>query len=121
MERIISDQKFTNGMGSWRAISNIWSISKPVEHICRGGIKIHIGNGGRTLMWEDSWLDSGRLMEKFPILYAISLQKHAKVEEYGIWDGLTWTWNLLWRRDMFEWEKTFTDGASGNVITCAAK
>lgn len=37
------------------------------------------------------------------ILY-ISLQKNERVVKMGLWDGLQWQWNLIWRRNLFQWE-----------------
>ena len=53
----------------------------------------------------DLWVGNSTLKCKFPRLYSLSVQKHMKIEDCGIWDGATWCWNLLWRRDLFDWEK----------------
>ena len=65
--------------------------------------------GGRqrdkTRLWEDLWLGEIMLKEKNPRLYLVSEHKHMVIEECGLWGGYTWHWNLLWRRELFEWEK----------------
>ena len=41
------------------------------------------------------------LAEKFSRLYSISMQQNTNIEELGVWDGLNWCWNLMWRREYF--------------------
>ena len=91
----ISQQLCPSGNGPWHAISFVWSMNEAVEAVCKGGIKFQLGNGGRALMWEDRWLDSVSLKEKFPRLYSISMQQHVNIKECGFWDGLSWLWNLV--------------------------
>ena len=45
------------------------------------------------------------LKERFPRLYAISLCKENVLKELGKWEGEVCKWNLLWRREMFTWER----------------
>ena len=75
-----------------------------MEHVCRNGIRIDLGNGETTLLWEDVWVGNSTLKSKFPRLYYVSLHKHMKIKDCGLWNGLAWCWNLLWRRELFDWE-----------------
>ena len=45
------------------------------------------------------------LKNQFRRLYSFSIQKFMKIEECGVWDGLSWQWDLPCRRELFEWEK----------------
>ena len=86
----ISHQLNPRGAGPRRAICNIWKLNKEVEQVCRNGIRIVVGNGEATLMWEDLWISNETLKCKFPRLYSLCIQKHMKINDYGLWDELTW-------------------------------
>ena len=85
----------------------MWSLNQAVKAVCKGGIKFQIGNGGKVLLWEDRWLEYGPLKEKFPQLYSISVQQHMKIEECGVWDGLSWLWNLVSVQSYLNGKKIF--------------
>lgn len=44
------------------------------------------------------------LKSKFLRLYLVSLQRDETVANMGVWDGLQWHWNLVWRKSLFQWE-----------------
>ena len=68
--------------------------------MCRNGIRTMVGNGNTTLMWEDLRIGDMALESKFPRFYSISIQKQMKISDYGLWYGLIWVWNMLWRREL---------------------
>ena len=41
--RPTSEQQRVAGSRPWRAISNVWNLSKEEEEVCGGGIRIHMG------------------------------------------------------------------------------
>jgi len=60
-------------------------------------------------LWEDRWIGRQPLKDRFPRLYSLTLSKDKVISEVGQWGNTdnveSFHWNLLWRRDLFEWEK----------------
>ncbi|WMV30226.1 hypothetical protein MTR67_023611 [Solanum verrucosum] len=81
------------GAGVWRSIRNLW-----IKFFNK--CKIKVGNGGRTLFWEDKWVDQVTLRNRFPILFNMSLQKEATIREMRDNQG----WDLRFRRHLNDWE-----------------
>ncbi|WMV40391.1 hypothetical protein MTR67_033776 [Solanum verrucosum] len=81
------------GSGIWRSIRNLW-----IKFFNK--CKIKVGNGGRTLFWEDKWVDQVTLRNRFPILFNMSLQKEATIREMRDNQG----WDLRFRRHLNDWE-----------------
>ncbi|WMV47091.1 hypothetical protein MTR67_040476 [Solanum verrucosum] len=81
------------GTGVWRTIRNLWPklINK---------CTIKIGDGGKTLFWEEVWVGQASLKASFPDLFSLSLQKVATVKEIRDAQG----WNLRFRRPLNDWE-----------------
>ena len=42
----------------------------------------------------------------FPRLCSLSILPKSNLVEFGNWVDGVWKWNLVWRRNLFEWEKT---------------
>jgi len=42
------------------------------------------GNGDKIRFWEDWWVGEGKLMDKFPILYVISLIEERRLTKWGL-------------------------------------
>ena len=53
---IILDPLNKKNAGSWQSICSIGKVNKDVEQVTRNGLCIVVGNGQRTLFWEDLWL-----------------------------------------------------------------
>ena len=72
-------------------------------------IRWKYGNGSRIRFWEDWWVGDEKLMTKFSRLYSVSVYNKRVVSDFGMWnrDGTleTFTWQILWRRKLFDWEK----------------
>jgi hypothetical protein len=64
-----------------------------------------LGDGNMTELWNDAWLGTVPLKDRFPRLFSISTLKEAKVAEAGIWVNNSWCWSLTWRRNFFVWEE----------------
>ena len=105
MDMPIGEQLHPKGVSPCWGICNVWKLNKEVKHVCSNGNGIEVSNGEETLMWEDLWIGNSSLKCEFPRLYSLSLQKHIKFKDCGIWDGLSWCWHLLWRRELFDWEE----------------
>ncbi|WMV13345.1 hypothetical protein MTR67_006730 [Solanum verrucosum] len=71
------------GTGVWRTIRNLCPklINKCI---------IKIGDGGKTLLWEEVWVGQASLKASFLDLFSLSLQKVATVKEMRDAQG----WNL---------------------------
>jgi len=48
-------------------------------------------------------------MVRFEKLYLNSIIKETTLDEVEFWVEENWIWNLPWRRQWFEWEKTLVD------------
>jgi hypothetical protein len=63
-----------------------------------------LGNGENTSFWADRWTEEVPLRDLFPRLFSISMEKEASVASLKNIKGEV-SWNLVWRRRLFEWEK----------------
>ncbi|WMV58899.1 hypothetical protein MTR67_052284 [Solanum verrucosum] len=81
------------GSGVLRSIRNLW-----IKFFNK--CKIKVGNGGRTLFWEDKWVDQVTLRNRFPILFNMILQKEATIREMRDNQG----WDPRFRRHLNDWE-----------------
>ena len=66
-------------------------------------IEWKLGKGDLINFWNDKWIGEVPLKEKFPRLYANSINKEATIREIGCWNNESWKWNLAWRRELL-WE-----------------
>jgi len=87
----------------WRDLKEIWKFDE------WGGsfedcFKWEVGSGKNISLWEDMWVGNVTLKSKFPRLYSISVDKDIPLNLCGVWSNSVWSWNLIWRRDLFEWE-----------------
>jgi hypothetical protein len=64
-----------------------------------------VGVGNMTDFWNEVWVGNQSLRNRFPRLFLLSDQQHAKVNEMGSMEGDGWQWDLKWRREFFEWER----------------
>lgn len=62
-----------------------------------------VGNGRDTLFWKDAWVANELLRDAFPYLFSLALSQDVKVAEVCFAECDRW--RLLWRRELFEWEK----------------
>ena len=76
-----------------------------MSSVALDGISKKVGNGEFTCFWEDLWATNKRQMDLFPRLYSISLQHHKPICDCRVWDGDSWTWQLDWQRQFFQWEE----------------
>ncbi|XP_028090713.1 uncharacterized protein LOC114290913 [Camellia sinensis] len=63
-----------------------------------------IGDGKNTLFWRGTWCNNVCLMEVFPRLYSLSLEKFDSVNVMHIRRNSEVEWNLNFRRSFFQWE-----------------
>jgi len=91
--------------GRERGNSTWGNIIKVGKEIDRMGVPFSdsfgklVGDGADTKFWEDSWLDGGKLKDRFNILYLLELKKEATISERGEFVNGVWGWRWDWRRE----------------------
>ncbi|KAG5601584.1 hypothetical protein H5410_032954 [Solanum commersonii] len=85
-------------LASWPLATRVTtSASSDIEPGCPGET---VGNGGKTLFWEDVWAGQETLKNKYPDLFNLSLQKVSTIREMRDNQG----WDLRFRRHLNDWE-----------------
>ncbi|KAK3219673.1 hypothetical protein Dsin_013643 [Dipteronia sinensis] len=51
------------------------------------------------------WETKIKLKDLCPKIYALAIQKHGVVNDFGNWYDNRWSWEVLLHRPMFDWEK----------------
>ncbi|XP_057760748.1 uncharacterized protein LOC130981144 [Arachis stenosperma] len=103
-DELLSTQVLHTRGGPWKDICQIQITDQLLRQKMITGLSMEVGDGRRTRFWEDVWLQSGALKDRFPRLFSVSNQCGSFIGECGFWDGLEWVWNFLWRRELFQWE-----------------
>ncbi|XP_016178592.1 uncharacterized protein LOC107621062 [Arachis ipaensis] len=101
---MLSTQPMPTRGGPWKDICQLQLKDSNVRDKMITGLSMEVGDGRRTLFWEDVWLQGGSLKLRFPRLFSISNQQGSVIGECGFWDGLEWVWNFQWRRGLYQWE-----------------
>jgi hypothetical protein len=84
-------------VGVWRCIRRGWDI-------CKQHVRFEVGNGSRVLFWQDVRCGELPLKNVFPALFTIACAKEAWVEEnMAIVDGAI-HWNVMFIRQVHDWE-----------------
>ncbi|WJX88451.1 hypothetical protein P8452_70539 [Trifolium repens] len=66
---------------------------------------MRLGRGNKIRFWFDKWLIDCPLKDIYPRLFSVSAQRSFDtVSNMGFWEENLWHWNLLWRRQLFQWE-----------------
>jgi len=68
-----------------------------------------VGESNRILFWDNLWLGDIPLKDKYLRMCNNSEQKGFTIRDIGSWHGNQWSWNLMWRRLWFGWEKTLVE------------
>lgn len=63
-----------------------------------------VGSKQQTFFWKEMWVEGGKLCQRFPRLYNLSINKDAKVVDLGVLVEGKWRWSWAWRRELFQWE-----------------
>ena len=69
------------------------------------GILLNVGSGNYILFWHDIWCEASPLKGVSPRLFTLSIQKNLFINQIGTWHEGSWSWNLRWRRDLYDWEE----------------
>ena len=79
-----------HGMGMWKGIRMDWELVGD-KMVCI------VGNGRRVRFWRDRWCGDSPLCVSFPSLFALTIDKEARVAD--IWDLLAeGGWNPCFSR-----------------------
>ncbi|MCI26266.1 hypothetical protein A2U01_0047461, partial [Trifolium medium] len=62
------------------------------------------GDGSKIRFWLDNWLLDEALKDIYPRLFMVSAQKEEVISAMGFLEENSWHWNLVWRRQLFQWE-----------------
>lgn len=85
-----------------------------VRSIVEDDLTQKIGKGDTILFWYNKWCEDGPFFRVFPRLFSLSIQKDCFLNQMGIWHDGTWSWNLIWRRPLLDWEKDDV----GRLLNC---
>lgn len=100
----IQELKLPHQGGTWKDICKIVVGDEHVKATLEEEWRRRIGNGLKTRFWLDKWLGDDTLKERYPRLFSLAIHKECMVESMGYWDGWTWQWQLVWRRQLRQWE-----------------
>lgn len=64
-----------------------------------------VGDRRDTFFWKDKWAGDDLLLQTFPRLFSLAVNKEAKIGETGEWVDERWCWKWDWRREFFGWEE----------------
>ena len=76
---------------------------------------VNVGNGSSVQFWHDRWCEVGVLKRVFPRLFTLSLQKSLRVSQMGSWHESSWSWHLIWRRNLYDWEIDQVDRLKSSI------
>ena len=96
----ISDLSIPSSGGPWRHICAAIFNNTKARSIIINGMRKNIGSGSSTFFWHDPWLCATPLKKKCPRLFLIAVNKNAKVEAQGFWEGYNWIWSFEWQRTL---------------------
>ncbi|KAK0574763.1 hypothetical protein LWI29_028697 [Acer saccharum] len=88
-----------------KAVGNLYVNGSLTEPILRKGLVSVLGDGRRIDFWTELGGDALPLMNAFPRIYVLSSKKTGSVDQFGVWQGQRWVWNVPLRRSLFDWEK----------------
>ena len=97
-------------IGNQRRFSKLWTnITKP---FCQQRNQIGapsdcrycLGDGRNIRFWWDEWIEGVVLRLAFPRIFALAANKEGKVRDLGRWINNYWSWKIVLRRRLFDWE-----------------
>ncbi|KAJ9557802.1 hypothetical protein OSB04_012416 [Centaurea solstitialis] len=93
----------SRGKGNNSVWGNIMKVGLEVDKL---GINFSnsfwksIGDGADSKFWEDSWVEVGRLKDKFMRLFKLEENKSISIADRGSFEGDSWIWKWGWRREL---------------------
>jgi exonuclease III len=85
------------GVGLWKHIRRGWD--KFAQYV-----RFEVGMGSKIGFWHDTWCGSQPLKQTFPSLFRIARYKEAWVKDNFVWRNGVVEWNVLFVRDIQDWE-----------------
>ena len=90
--------------GTWSHMLTNDADTSKIRSIMEEGMIVKVENGNIVRFWYDRWCEIGPLKRVFPRLFTLSLQKNLLISQMGTWNEGAWSWNLRWRRTIYDWE-----------------
>ena len=97
-------------IGNRRRFSKLWTnITRPLWYQENQiGVSSDsgycLGDGRNIRFWWDEWIDRVVLKRAFPQIFALSVNKEGKVRDFGSWINNYWSWKIILKRRLFDWE-----------------
>ncbi|KAK3206963.1 hypothetical protein Dsin_021009 [Dipteronia sinensis] len=73
--------------------------------IIKDGIQVVVGRGDRVYFSENIKWDSIPIRISFLRIFALSSNKDGRLQEFGLWQGSNWVWEVPLRRALMGWEQ----------------
>ncbi|KAJ9560947.1 hypothetical protein OSB04_006107 [Centaurea solstitialis] len=83
--------------------SNIIKVGRELDDVgvpFTNSFGLKLGSGENVSFWDDLWIPSGRLRDKYRRLYLLESNKEVSVAERGHFQDGVWVWNWGWRRSL---------------------
>ena len=87
-----------------RSIYTLLTTKFAYKSIINEGLCLALGNGAHIRLWQDCWLANEPLRIKYPRIYALSNNIFGLISSFGNWVDSFWSWRVVLRRPLFEWE-----------------
>ncbi|KAE8706464.1 hypothetical protein F3Y22_tig00110393pilonHSYRG00236 [Hibiscus syriacus] len=100
----INEKLHTNASWIWKSMVNNHFNEDHFGTKFRSLFNIKVGNGGSIRFWFDRWALDSPLKVVFQRLFALSINKNGKLNEFGEFRSSGWVWHIQLRRNLSEWE-----------------
>ncbi|OMO71257.1 reverse transcriptase [Corchorus capsularis] len=95
----------------WRIVEPIY-LDRDEPNLTTEGMRIEVGNGALINFWNnalinfwnDALINGMILKDNFPRIFVLTVNKNAKIGEFGVWIEDKWEWKIHLRRCLFDWE-----------------
>ena len=87
------------------SVGRLWKGGSTSVGILIDCLKVFLGDEGRVKFWKELKIDGSPLVDIFPRIYALVVNKFGGVGEFGSWNGSCWCWNIATRRPILGWEE----------------
>ncbi|XVF37794.1 hypothetical protein REPUB_Repub20aG0041400 [Reevesia pubescens] len=127
--KAVIDCKYGNDGGSrtkcsfiWRNITSVLDNFSLFGSVVSSNVGFLLEDGSLLSFWEDEWVEGVVLKLSFPRIFALAVNKGKRVKEFGIRHNNLWSWDIVLRRNLFDWElhqwATFLSTIS-NYVMCS--
>ncbi|XWS13282.1 hypothetical protein CRYUN_Cryun36dG0024100 [Craigia yunnanensis] len=88
----------------WRNISKPLYSQDIHANVLSSGMGYSLSDGSKIRFWHDNWIINVAPKSAFPRIFALSVNKDGKVQEFGSGNKYSWSWKMAVRRRLFGWE-----------------